>query len=309
MTSRAGRFLKGWNRLRELADAPRERRRLRARLREFERGFPPGHFYSPIPSLEDVRRRHDELFAAPDSIPAIDLRIQEQLQLVEALAPHCREHPFGAEPRNGLRTALENSYFTWGDAVVYQALLRHRPPARVIEVGSGFSSCVLLDANDLFLGGRASCTFIEPFPDVLHSLLRPEDRSRVDVLRQPLQEVDPALFEALERDDVLFVDSTHVSKIGSDVNRLVFELLPRLRTGVRVHFHDVYYAFEYPAAWIYEGRAWNEAYVLRAFLQYNDAFEIRLFNSLLQQRVRTRLAELVPASANAAMSSLWIERV
>jgi hypothetical protein len=309
VTSRAGRFLKGWSRLRGLGDVPRERKRLLARLREFERGFPPGHFYSPIPSLEEVRRRQDELFAVPDAIPAVDLRLEEQLRLLEALSPHCRDHPFGARAGHGLRTALENAYFTWGDAVLYQALLRHRPPARVIEVGSGFSSCVLLDVNDRFLGGRTSCTFIEPFPDVLDSLLRPQDRRRADVLRQPLQEVDPARFEALERDDVLFVDSTHVSKIGSDVNRLVFELLPRLRPGVRVHFHDVYYPFEYPAAWIYEGRAWNEAYVLRAFLQYNDAFEIRLFNSLLQQRVRTRLAALVPASANAAMSSLWIERV
>ena len=97
----------------------------------------------------------------------------------------------------------------------------------------------------------------------------------------PLQSIPLAVFEGLESGDVLFVDSTHVTKRGSDVNRIFFEILPALPVGVIIHFHDIFYPFEYPDNWMHEGRGWNEAYLLRAFLEYNDAFEILLWNSML----------------------------
>ena len=81
-----------------------------------------------------------------------------------------------------------------------------------------------------------------------------------------LQDVDLKEFDKLKSGDVLFIDSTHVSKIGSDVNYLFFEILPRLHRGVYIHIHDIFYPFEYPKDWIDEGRAWNENYILRAFL-------------------------------------------
>ncbi|MCZ8539210.1 hypothetical protein [Psychrobacillus psychrodurans] len=81
--------------------------------------------------------------------------------------------------------------------------------------------------------------------------------------------------------DILFIDSYHVSKIGSDVNYIIFEILPKLKPGVRIHFHDIFYPFEYPEKWIFEGRFWNRAYLLRAFLQYNQDFIIDLWNNYL----------------------------
>ena len=81
-----------------------------------------------------------------------------------------------------------------------------------------------------------------------------------------MQAVDLAVFDVLGPGDVLFIDSTHVARTGGDVVHDVFAILPRLAAGVRVHFHDVFYPFEYPAAWVFEGRAWNELYLLRALL-------------------------------------------
>ena len=123
----------------------------------------------------------------------------------------------------------------------------------------------------MFFDNEIQCTFIEPHPKLLKSLLKQGDLERIEIVPRPLQDVDLELFESLRANDILFIDSTHVAKIGSDVNRIFFEILPALATGVYVHFHDIFYPFEYPREWIYEGRAWNEAYMLRAFLMYNAA--------------------------------------
>ena len=80
--------------------------------------------------------------------------------------------------------------------------------------------------------------------------------------------------------DILFVDSTHVLKTGSDVHYEIFHILPNLKAGVIVHFHDIQYPFEYPDSWIFnENFSWNEVYALRAFLMYNSNFEILFFNN------------------------------
>ena len=108
------------------------------------------------------------------------------------------------------------------------------------------------------------------------------------------------LFRELHAGDVLFVDSTHVAKVGSDVNHIFFEILPILQPGVVVHFHDIMYPFEYEPKWIYTGVAWNEAYMLRAFLMFNPTFKILLFNSFL--------AHLHPCATThglSALSSPW----
>ena len=123
-------------------------------------------------------------------------------------------------------------------------MIRHIEPNRIIEVGSGFSSCLILDTNDLHFDGRIATTFIEPYPELLKSLVAEGDESASTLLPVRLQDVDLSVFEELNRGDILFIDSTHVSKIDSDVNYLFFEILPRLSSGVYIHFHDIFYPFE-----------------------------------------------------------------
>jgi hypothetical protein len=99
-----------------------------------------------------------------------------------------------------------------------------------------------------------------------------------------------------------------VSKIGSDVNHLFFEVLPRLARGVYVNFHDVFHPFEYPRSWIYEGRAWSEAYLLRSFLTFNHEFEVVLFNTFLETFHEPWFREHMPLCLENPGGSIWLRR-
>lgn len=271
---------------------------------------PPGHFYSPIPSIDEVFRDKGKISASlPRAIPGVDLREPEQLRLLEDFLPFYSEIPFTAQKKEGLRYHFENPSFSYSDAVVLYCMIRLLQPKRIIEVGSGYSSCVTLDTNELFFGDSISITFIEPYPELLRSLLKESDRSSATILSSRLQDVDIAEFEKLGRNDILFVDSTHVAKFNSDVNRIFFEILPRLSPGVHVQFHDVFYPFEYPREWILEGRAWNELYLLRTFLQYNRAFEIVLMNTYMECMHEAFFKERMPLCLKNPGGSIWLRKV
>jgi hypothetical protein len=191
---------------------------------------------------------------------------------------HLDKIPFTDEPSEEFRYHLINDYFPTTDGSIYFGILHEFKPKRVIEVGSGYSSALLLDTNDQFFDNSIKATFIEPHPERLNSLLRAEDSASVTIHKKPIQEVDIDIGAELEENDILFIDSSHVSKINSDVNNLVFKVLPQLKSGTLIHFHDIYYPFEYPIDWLRRGWAWNETYLLRAFLQNNNDYEILLWN-------------------------------
>jgi hypothetical protein len=186
-------------------------------------------------------------------------------------------------------------------------MIRHFRPRRIIEVGSGFSSCAILDTNELFFNNEIQCTFIEPEPRRLFNNLRAEDRERINIIESQVQNVSVARFEELEKGDILLIDSSHVSKVHSDVNYLYFEVLPRLKSGVLVHVHDMFYPFRYPEKWIYKGWSWNESYLLRAFLMFNSGYKVRFWNSLWSHFYVDRMAAVVPRAIKSG-GSLWIER-
>jgi Methyltransferase domain len=271
---------------------------------------PSGHFYSPYPDMADYERRAPGLLDRDRDVVGVDLHVDEQLALVDAVVDELdgsidlSEHPVPGEKR---RYWLDNFAYAHGDGVVLHGMLRHLQPRRIVEVGSGFSSALILDTVDEWLPG-AEVTFVEPHPELLEDLLRPGDEEGVTIHRAPVQDVDPAVFAGLRRGDVLFIDSTHVCKPGSDVNHLFFEVLPRLPLGVWVHLHDIFFPFEYPDAWVREGRAWHEVYLLRAFLSFNRAFEVRWFQDYLWSCQRAALTRLPWVEKNPG-GNLWLERV
>ena len=285
-----------------------ERDQLRTQSKKL--GFPPGHFHSPIPCVEEIRHKEAQIFDyAPRAIPAVDLNEEQQLALFQAFKRHYKEQPFEAYKREGIRYFFENGYYPYADGIILYCMLRETRPRQVIEVGSGYSSCLMLDTNQLFLDNAISCTFIEPFPNRLLSLLTEEDKRRNRIIQANVQELDPNFFSDLAEGDILFIDSSHVVKTASDVNYIFFEILPRLKNGVYVHFHDVMYPFEYPKEFVYDGRAWNEAYMLRAFLQYNDAFRIQFFYHFFERFHRDELAEHTPLCLKSGGASIWLKKV
>jgi cephalosporin hydroxylase len=188
-------------------------------------------------------------------------------------------------------------------------MLRHIQPRRIIEVGSGFSSAAMLDLNERAHGGSIEMTFIDPEMERLKRLLRGDDRGRVRLLEQRVQDVALAEFDRLEAGDVLFIDSSHVAKIGSDVNHLYFTVIPRLKTGVYVHVHDIPDHFDYPRPWYDEGRAWNEVFLLRAFLMYNRAFEVAFFAPWIVHLNLPWVRQHFPLCARGAGGQIWLRRV
>jgi hypothetical protein len=161
-----------------------------------------------------------------------------------------------------------------------------------------------------------SLTCVEPHPERLMSLLRPEDQGTCEILQQPVQDVPTSRFSELAENDILFVDSSHVAKVGSDVLDIFYRVLPALRPGVLVHIHDIPWPFEYPMVWFEEGRAWNEAYFLRSFLQFNTAFQVEFFNDYLVQRFTDTIGDALPtmlqrasSEVNLGASSIWLRRV
>ena len=159
----------------------------------------------------------------------------------------------------------------------------------------------MLDTNEIYLRSKTNITFIEPFPERLKSLLRVDDYKKCEILVSFVQDTKPVLFSTLEANDILFIDSSHVSKIGSDVNFILFQILPILKPGVLIHFHDIYYPFESPEHGILEKKwFWNETYMLRASYD-NSKFSIINFNSYLQQEFRNWFEINMP-------SCLWVKK-
>jgi predicted O-methyltransferase YrrM len=246
-------------------------------LKQFNLYIPPGHYYSPIPDIKEIKKNEAKIFNCNrKSLPAIDLNIEKQSELTEQFKLFQNEPPWNDDKQKGYRYYYNNSFFGKNGAHILFYLMRILKPKNIIEVGSGFSSAVMLDTNEQFFQNKINLTFIEPYPDRLKSLLQKNDN--VEIVQKNIQEVPLDTFLILKENDFLFIDSSHVVKTGSDLNYIFFEILPALNNGVYIHFHDIHHFFEYPKKWVYEGRAWNEAYFLRAFLQYNNAFEVTFFD-------------------------------
>ncbi len=247
------------------------------------------------------------------TLPGISFDRASQRDLLEQLAEFYDDQPFPITRGTGTRFYLENGWFGATDGLFLHLMLRYLKPKRLVEVGSGFSSLAMLDTKQLFFDERElALTFIEPNPERLLSRVWPGDENQAVIIERRVQDVDAAIFASLASGDVLFIDSSHVAKAGSDVNYLVFDILPKLAPGTFVHFHDVPYPFEYPQTWVGYGYGWNEAYLLRAFLQHNADFRIRLWNDYAVRFERDFLRERMPLALMpvrfGVSGSLWLER-
>jgi len=271
--------------------------------------YAPGGFFSPIPSIDEIRE-YNFNSKLPDALPGIDLNTNEQLNLLDSFEPFYRELPFTEEKSGaGVRYYYKNNSYCYSDAIFLYSMIRYLKPKKLIEVGSGFSSCVTLDTNEIFLGNSIDCIFIEPYPSLLESLLKKSDRENITIYKKRLQEIPIEIFGELKENDILFMDSTHVAKFNSDVNYVFHKILPALASGVYIHFHDVFYPFEYPREWLLKGWAWNEQYMLRAFLEYNNAFKIVLFNTYLESMYEAKLKSRFPLLYKNTGGSIWIKKI
>jgi hypothetical protein len=246
----------------------------------------PVHFYSPIPAIDDLRSR--DVWRRRSALSGIALREPEQLSLLAELG---RE--FGAECRwphadPGDRWAFftDNAGFSFGCAAATHSLIRRFKPQQVIEIGSGSSSRVIAaalrrNAADISRGA-ASYTIVDPYP----APELPQLPGLTSLRRERVEETPIEWFDALDANDILFVDSGHTVRIGGDVNFLILDVLPRLKPGVIVHLHDIPMPYEYGEIYATNPRFrmfWTESYLLQAFLCFNQAFEVLLAMNLIMR--------------------------
>lgn len=206
--------------------------------------------YSPVPAIPPAT---SPVWQRASSLSGLEVGPQRQLAFLEGdLARYLDEF----EPPPGFH--LWNDYYQSVDAEVLYAMIRHFRPRQVLEIGSGYSTLVIEAAcrRNASEGRTAEIVAVDPEPRRGLDMLR----GSVVTIREPAQELPVERFLELEQNDVLFVDSSHTVKLGSEVNLIVLEVLPRLREGVVVHFHDVFLPYEYPRHWYERGTYLAEQY-------------------------------------------------
>lgn len=273
------------------------------------KAFADGHFYSPVVDTGELDRDGERVWPESVELPGIDFNEAEQRRwLTEVLPRHLPDYDYPDEQPFGADESVfhtRNSQFSWLDSRTLFAVLRELRPRRMVEIGSGYSSLLAADVNRRFLDGGLELTCIEPYP---RPFLRKGVAGISRLIESRVQDVPLAAFARLEAGDVLFIDSSHVSKTGSDVNFIYFEVLPRLQPGVVVHIHDIFLPGDYPKHWVVDlGIQWNEQYLVRAMLMDSHGFEV-LFGCAY---VLDRFPDLVKQVLGGELyggGSLWLRR-
>lgn len=266
------------------------------------------HYYEP--AFNPSHLRSD--LSRDRRLPGLDLDEPAQLALLEriAYADELDRLPRRSAPPG--QFYYDNPNFPPGDSEFLYSIIRLYRPARILEIGSGFSTLMMLNAvaanavEDPGYDCRIRC--IEPY-----EMPWLEQLPGVEIVRQRVEELDAALVRELEANDILFIDSSHVIRPQGDVLRELLEFLPTLRPGVLVQIHDIFTPRDYPAEWIVDQvRLWNEQYLVKAFLSCNTRFQVIGALNFLSRHHPDHLARRFPVFREKVggcnPGSLWLLR-
>jgi predicted O-methyltransferase YrrM len=266
------------------------------------------HYYEPLFNPRRLRYPLDAI----RPLPGIDWNIDGQLALLDQFRYQDELRAFPLEAGPGLEFYYHNRSFESGDAEYLYSIIRTIRPRRIIEIGSGHSSRLALaalrrnSAENPSSAGELLC--IEPFESPWLEQLG------VTVCRTPVEQVEPERFTTLERDDILFIDSSHMIRPQGDVLCEFLEILPRLKPGVVVHLHDIFTPRDYPPHWIARDvHMYNEQYLLEMLLSSGRGFEIIGAVNLLAHAYPEALAAKLPIwAAERAVrepGSFWMRKI
>jgi hypothetical protein len=260
----------------------------------------PVHYYSPIPKVRSLRK---QIWSEHSEMLGVDMNERAQLCLLDTIMEYKTEYDeFGLHEPNVFNYYVYNGRFGEIDGDVLYSMVRHLKPHRVIEIGSGWSTHVIVHAVDRNKEEGQSCriTAVEPFP------VEWLERNSIELISKPVQETTLDMYESLEAGDILFIDSSHVAALGTDTCYEFFQILPRLQSGVYIHFHDIFLPYEYPESWLKLLRFWNEQYLLHAFLMNNSDYEVVFAAHWLS---RTHKEQCERAFRSRSAQSFWIRKL
>jgi hypothetical protein len=261
----------------------------------------PLHFYYPIPDTREL-----EIKDLPISeLPGINMRPEFQLKLMKETFSRFSEDykKFLVEPTNSNHFYLDNDAFTGIDPFIYYCMIRHFQPSTIIEVGSGHST--LLGAQACHITPSTRYISIDPWPREFISKGVPG----VELLCQRVEDLDVEFFQQLKPNDILFIDSSHTIRTSGDVSFLVLEVIPRLASGVVIHFHDIFLPYDYPKEWLIEQqRFWTEQYLLQAYLSENDHVEVLFASQFVTTKYPREVWQAFPNALSIGGASFWMRK-
>ncbi len=238
----------------------------------------PIDFYNPIPDIKDLEKR--KVWDKKSNLEGINFNIDFQLKFLKTLgeefSKECNWPYYSKDPG---KFHLDNSLpFSFGCAAYTHSIIRKYKPKIIIEFGSGNSSKVIssaIEKNKIECNIDCNYSIIDPYPSEL--IKNNELKSITKLYEEKAENMDISLFKELKKDDILFIDSSHMVRAGSDVNYAILEVLPKLNKGVIIHFHDIPMPYEYNKVYFTNPNFrvfWTESYLLQAFLINNNKVEI-----------------------------------
>lgn len=272
------------------------------------RGFhiTPKHYHSPIPDTRVLQENYPQT----DKAWGIDFRLKFQQNLAEKIFPRFQAE-YNAFPLKGDQPHLfylYNDGFCGIDPHVYHCMIRHFQPRTIMEVGSGHSTLLAhqaLQKNDR----SGQMIVVDPYPrDFIRDYLC-KDKTGAVLIERKAEEVEMDRFLTLEENDVLFIDSSHVVRIGGEVCFLILEILPRLKPGVLIQIHDIYLPHNYPKERVLDGRMfWSEQYLLQAYLIDNPKAEVMFTSHHFASQKLEVVKRTFPNAIWWTGESFWIRK-
>ena len=255
--------------------------------------YETGNFYSVIPCITEEYCNTDTKFINLNFNDEKHVEILNDLPKYLINFDETFGHKNTVERKNNYQYSLMNGMFEWMDARMLHYFLRKNKPKKIIEIGSGNSTLLTYNTKNMYnLDLQITC--IEPYPkDYLTKL---HTAGNINLIANKLENVDLEIFKTLEANDILFIDSSHVMKLDSDVMYYMTKIFPVLKKNVLIHIHDVFFPYDYPTEWLKQGRFWNEQYFLFGFLQYNTKFKIQFCNSYAHFKYNAILKDIQRSS-------------
>lgn len=284
----------------------------------------PPHFYSPIPVHRDIPRSAFDLsnalidgrdYLSGTTLPGIDFRISSQLMVLRQcleLRDELARFPLNNDGTD--KYYYQNPGQNPLDAAILYCMVRTWKPKRIVEIGCGYSSVLITSAIAVNReeGVESKFTSIDPFP--VHGFQqsirsRMGGQKNIEFMEKYVQDVPPEWFvENLSAGDLLFIDSSHVLKLGSDVEHEFLRVLPTIPAGVIVHVHDIFLPFQYPEDWIVNHRFWNEQYLLQALMTTSKSWSVLYASTFMRRLAHEETSKLLPFDVPGLPGSFWMVR-
>ena len=247
------------------------------------------NYYEPSFDFDNLKKNLSE----KRNLPGINFNIENQIKNLKQLDYKKELENLNLKNNSpNFNFKIDNNFFEAGDAEIYYQMIRYHKPKKIIEIGSGQSSLIAMEAinnNKQIDNFITELTCIEPFEN------KWLEKNDIRVIRKKVEEIDTDIFTDLNKGDILFIDSSHVIKPQGDIVKIFLEILPKLKSGVIIHIHDIFSPRDYLENWLkIENRFFNEQYLLEGMLDNSSRYKIMLSLNLLKYDFYKELKNVCP---------------